>query len=553
MSTLSSPLPVRPTHPYHFTVPLHEPYDKFSEKIKWGECIYGSNKNQMKLWMENIINNPNSFQSLQFILFNGIDAIQKTELNPSKIIMDLHQLHPNHQIKSIKSIKNPSIVNPINPINPIIPSNSSIIHPINPSNPSMNSSIIHSNFYDSSDVSSDELSDDSDDSDNNSTNDSTNNSSEKSLYTIGKDLTVYICQFLDLIDLIVFERLSHHCFYMARDPSALYSLTIVHKRIDKIHKLVLEIKNKFININDLGILAKFRFANLRKLELGASLYNMRWTQLFHLKIYNKFDLIPKQNKLEYLQCDYDVFHKMVNNEIIPISLLKSLSVMSHKRNKLQNFECYLPELKTLYIDTRDWTDSMKIIQLMKFRPDCPLQSLDFYNEQWVHCDLETVKQDLMYLLQLSNKIIMFTNSNQAKLFPVFLSVICKPTNQFICNDLDLFVNVDFFISLSDKDLLDIKQCSVWNDEIWSNFTSLSSNIQKIHCTVALTVGFKYSSHAGYVYVVDVILYEIEEYILDQLKKLGGTQCKITWDPIETANNPEELYEFDLSCEFNLNH
>ena len=479
-------------------ISMHETSDDFMEEMNWGELIFKSNKNEMKLWMQNIIDDPNnSFKLLQSILFQGFTAVNCHQA------LQLQNLHPNKTNKEV-----------------------------------------HENENDNNNNNHNHNNDKEDKEDKNDTEDVPK--PLHNLINIGKDLGVYICQFLPLMDLISFEKTSHDSLRLARNPSAVYSMIICPPKQTKSRFNGIWL-NDIIPLRDLSVLGKFRFANLRTLILKTPLYNIPWTQLFHLTIdTNLYSFLP-QNKLETLNCNWTEFNKLMKNDIIPVSSLTSLTLTVDSNSVDDQY--YLPHLQSLEIESDTWEIGMDIVHSFS---SLSLHSLDFYAEECVDSvPLQTIQQTTIDLLQKWSKIHMFISSDNPNIYSNFVSIITNPKNHFKCKDLDISVFLGgglYIIKLNDKDLMDIKHCKLWKNNIWPNSNAFSC-IDKTKLDFIIVIQFPYSAKNGYIYDAENILSQINEEI--DLKY--DDWCQVDdWDCLHEPILTEGVKHWEYALTFHFN-
>ena len=466
-----------PTMSKLFEIPVssHESFDAFKEKMNWGQLIFNSNSVELQQWLTNIIQHPVLFSTLKSVLFNGFDAFTKNTSLPPQY-QQFRNLHPSRSSP--------------------------------PSSPS---------------------DDDEDDGE-------MPQKKEFNLVSIGEDLNVYICQYLDLPDLIAFEKTSHCCLAAARNPSALYSMTILRRST---RCAALECQNRsIIKLSDFGVLGKYRFTNLRKLETAVELVNVRWNQLSCLKIRGMSFVLPRQNRLETLHCSYGTFLQLsealvINPELTSLTIVFDENVpvpptTNHNLAALQSFF-----LEGLYSLT--WSKILKMIQSIGF---IALKKLDIFVAERNENQSNT-EENILKLFQCAECVSMYVNSPRQDLFPSIVWMVLA--NGIGCTEVNVFVNLDYVRELTQNDMDDFENCGLWSMPMWPIMPHHPKNSGKtIKFTLSILVTFPFETDP------DQLHHMIQACLM---KKYPNTTINAIWCEVITASNEEEQHEFDVWCEF----
>ena len=437
----------------------HETYDEFAEKMRWSELIFKSNPQETLQWVQNIITSSDK------TLFK---LLQSVLFHGFEAFTQYTELHENY-------------------------SSFTKLHPKNKQEPEEPQAEA-------------EPEPDSHD-----------------FETIGKDLGVYICQFLEVPDLLSFECTSHFGLELARNPSSLYQLHLVNDG-GGISCLT---QSGVFKPEYLSFFGKWRFANLRVLKLNASLSNMRWCQLTRLVIVSEdtWD-IPKQHRLEQLECPYKAYLRLGNADIIP-STLKSLEMdLIGVQPFVMPSEQYFPFLEHLAIRTpynpalnwRHWANGISIrnsIQVEVLEEfELWITTTRFMGFDWENC--------MIHLLNCARKIKFYwitLDSSYCAAPSDMIKMLAKHRDcEFVCQEINIYYPVVFrsFV-IHPEDLVNLSQCKALL--VLPDPNAKLPMIATIHATFEIKSGIKHDQKTS----------KTTHAVKNYLHQLYGSRVTTQWD------------------------
>ena len=453
-----------------------EPCDVFLKYMEWGQLIHDSQPEDIQKWIISLTENPDTFRTLQLVLFEGFRGFQTQ--SQSEVFVELH---PANLVKN--------------------------------------------------DVDSDDNSDDGERID---------------LCCIGKDLGVYVCQYLDLRDLIRLEHTSRYCMKLARHPASLYAMNIMECRNPTTGRqiIALNCQGGKIRMKKLDPLGYCRFANLRRLEIAAPLPKIPWKQLLSLDIQIPVKVdIPPQMKLEQLECQYHHFLDFCNQNLIPNGLLQCLNIgFFTSRRDIDSTPRTFPSLKDLVVEGDEWLDWKGAIQFVN-TIQCPrLTTLEITVVLTVPNE-EMVEPQIMQLLPKCDRFILSIFTKRLPILPNLMNLITK-RDAVLCQKMHLFINLDYDYAFVDNDLKAIEKSDFWTKEFWPD-GKLWCNVQKkkkyMKFTLSVVISMPYASDDGtFVYDVKAIRRQMKKILLDKY-----SNCKLKWEHLQIAHNVAQSHQFDL--------
>ena len=390
------------------------------------------------------------------------------------------------------------------------------------------------------------------------------------LCTIGQDLGVYMCQYLDLFDLISLESTSRYFMKIARHPSALYSMHIVpfrmpnaspgvglrcEKRNSKCSKFVLEIAS-------LSILGKCRFANLRRLAICLPMTNMRWNRLLDLDVRVVGAQIQKQSNLEHLRCNYNQFIEFGDAFIYNAATLTTLSVMFRDGQQTPIMDVtprFLPALKYLTLEGMEWltwTFAYSFIKTLQF---IHLTGLDITVYIYIEDDDIMVESQLAELLSKCDQLTLYLNSKRNNLCPNIMNLLSK---HGACQKVEIFINMDIHYVFGEAEtdaLLDWENeeetenvDDFWSKSFWPNPIATAGKHTAIKLTLSISASFPYSPTQARetspgVYDMDKLSCKMSEKLAHRYRRYKS--FSLIWNVVEVATNVGEEHDFDVWCEF----
>ena len=482
-----------------YTIPSHETYDTFLETMKWGRLIFDSNAANLQQWFDNVLAQKND--ELFGLLQNILfQGFAVCLKNHEQMMHKYHQLLMQHHPSNEKRVEKK-------------PLEEAEVH-------------IHT------------------------------------FSSLGTDLMIHLCQFLQLPDLMAFEKTSRGNLVYARNPASLYSLQISTNRktviLDFGNEPFLP-ENRILAIKDLTNLGKFRFSNLRRLIINIVLFNMKWSQLHVLQMttlvpFRHHFTFPKQRKLEELHCSYDFFGILFQNHLIPCDLLKSLRIGMRKSDPIRYImdgSQYFPALKNLSIHCdltpysfarQKWENIMKIVKSISF------QQLDKFVLEDVSVQFEddAFLSDMMYLLNGSKKVSLRLFGDKFDAISTVMTMVS--TQHFTCNNLKMNMHITEIVELDDEDMENVQNdnCSLWKMPIWPKVQVITSTIAKAQFNLGLDLRVPYASLTGNkIYDLDGIMDEIEECIKN---KYIGRNCNVysSYDYFGLRSQPRHQVYLNVS-------
>lgn len=515
----------------------HESYDKFAIKMKWHQIIRNSTKNDIKVWIQNM--DDDMFHIYQKIFLSGFDTFMwknGNDLHP-KIngMIDLHPMVVGHHKKNDNGNDNGNEHN----------EETKYGNEDNDTNNTNNTNNTDNDTNNDTNNDTDEVLNDDTDIKMNG-----HHQNNINLFSIHKDLLIYLCQFLEIIDLVRMEKTSHFGLQIARNPSSLYALNICG--ID--NRLKIKYNECGYNYSyfyaSARVFGKFRFANLRKLILAINLQNIQWTQLYKLIIRgdilcnpndtltNTTVSLPIQTKLQYLQCTYTTFLSIFT--FIQSPTFESLKLLIiNDLVHIRPINQYFPSLKYLTIEGHDYVNWQIIMMIIKSIHFVSLYELNITVPESMEIDTNIIKNDIEYLLKYAQKIDIFIPTNDIMIVSKIISLSFN--NDSICTNLKVFVCMILFtFTFSLNDMKELGSCMLWNHSLWPDTT-------KIHFGNHITfeLGFTFIIKFPFGNDPKHFLVQIKDYLVKKYERtVHGLFCVVKFDEVLIAIKEEEMNEYD---------
>ena len=255
--------------------------------------------------------------------------------------------------------------------------------------------------------------------------------------------------------------------------------------------------------------------------------------------------LPKQSEIEsgqgsseppkQLEIEPPKQSEMVSAQSQPQTELKE----NENKNENENEMNVYTSLKFLNIESYrcSWEFVMNIIKRIKFTQLFHLNIFADYQVNSIIC----IEKDIIQLLKSSTKGISIFINNANSNNSIMANIISSISNMnhdpmhFLCNNLDIYISLQYECVLTDTDIEHLDQCSLWAMNLWPNNRIQSLPIHTTKFTISFTI--KFSNH----YEPEEILCCIEQHIVELYKNCK--KCQVAWDD---GNNGHTFVQY--SCD-----